>query len=58
MNEAQQARSSIEWAVRNGDNSRPKKAYDLIWTNELIFKLHQLGIKGRTLMVDLSLPIG
>ena len=53
MNEAQQARSSIEWAVRNGDNSRPKKAYDLIWTNELIFKLHQLGIKGRTLMVDL-----
>jgi hypothetical protein len=29
-----------------------KKAYDLIWTNELIFKLHQLGIKGRTL-VDL-----
>jgi hypothetical protein len=35
-----------------------KKAYDLIWANELIFKLHQLGIKGRTLMVDLSLPIG
>jgi hypothetical protein len=34
-----------------------KKAYDLIWANELIFKLHQLGIKGRTLM-DLRRPNG
>jgi hypothetical protein len=34
-----------------------KKAYDLIWTKELVFKLHQLGIKGRTLM-DLRRPNG
>lgn len=26
-----------------------KKAYDLIWTNGIIFELQQMGIKGRTL---------
>ena len=47
-------KNSIQAALHNGQHTMAvmldlEKAYDLIWTKGLLFKMHKMGIRGRCL---------